>query len=112
VTQSRAKTPNLTNLRASLRAAKLPLTDRAGQALATRLAELLDGYRVTGDDEVEAYRLLGPLYLRTLTSLGLTKAGRAVGDTHGSPGGVSADVAARDQLRARRDERERAHGGP
>lgn len=89
-----------TRLRAAVRAAHVPATDVAGLQLATRLAALLDLYADTGEDEVTAYRTLGPLYLRTLTALGLTKDGRGVGDTTGKPGGVSADVSARDRLRA------------
>lgn len=94
---------NRTRLRSSARTAKIPASDTAALQLADRLATLLDDYAGTGEDEVQAYRLLGPLYLRTLTALGLTRDGRGVGDTAGSPGGVSHDVARRDELRARRE---------
>ena len=96
---------NRTRLRSSARAAKIPASDTAALQLADRLAQLLDDYATKGEDEVQAYRLLGPLYLRTLTALGLTRDGRGVGDTAGSPGGVSHDVARRDQLRERRERR-------
>lgn len=98
--------PNLARLRASTRAAKIPPSDVAGVRLAEHLAQLLDVAAARSEDladEVAAYRALGPLYLRTLTALGLTKDGRGVGDTAGSPGGVSQDVARRDELRARRE---------
>lgn len=98
-------TTNLSRLRASARAASLPTTDRAGLHLASKLAELLDQYAGKGEDEVTAYRYLGPLYLRTLSALGMTRDGRGVGDTQGSAGGISHDVARRDQLRQRREQR-------
>jgi len=96
---------NLTRLRASARAARVPASDTAALQLATRLAQLLDDYATKGEDEVQVYKLLGPLYLRTLTSMGLTRDGRGVGDTEGSAGGASHDVARRDQLRERRERR-------
>lgn len=100
--------PNQSKLRASVRSATVPPSDQAAVQLAERLAWLLDvagSDAVGAEDEIPVYRTLGPLYLRTLTALGLTRDGRGVGDTAGSAGGVSADVARRDELRARRDVR-------
>lgn len=95
-----AKRPNLAKLRAAVRAAALPGSDVAGVELAVLLAELLDraspataetiadGERVLSIEErLEIVRIVGPQYLRTLTALGLTKAGRGVSDAAGKPGG-------------------------
>ena len=58
---------------------------------------------------LEVVKIIGPQYLRTLTAVGLTRAGRAVSSsnapTAGSPQGVSADTAAHDQHRKRFSER-------
>jgi len=103
---------NLSRLRSSARTAKIPATDTAALRLAEHLAQLLDVAAAAGSDdladEITVYAKLGPLYLRTLTALALTRDGRGLGDTQGAPGGVSADVAARDQLEARRAARDAA----
>jgi hypothetical protein len=103
---------NAAKLRSSARSMKIPRCDAAALQLAARLAELLDAARPTEPawldddppDEAEVYRLLGPLYLRTLTALGLSRAGRGAGD---NPGAVTVTPArrARDELRDRRDRR-------
>jgi hypothetical protein len=92
---------NAAKLRSSARSMKIPRCDAAALQLAARLAELLDD---DPPDEAEVYRLLGPLYLRTLTALGLSRAGRGAGD---NPGAVTVTPArrARDELRDRRDRR-------
>ena len=95
-----AKRPNLAKLRAAVKAAALPGSDVAGVELAALLAELLDratpatvesvasGERpLTLEERLEVVRIVGPQYLRTLTALGLTKAGRGVSDSGGKPGG-------------------------
>ena len=99
---------HLPRVRAAARAAKIQPVDTAGLRLAEHLAQLLDLATARAEelpDEIDIYQRLGPLYLRTLTALGLTRDGRAVGDTTGAPGGVSKEVAARDRLRLLRDGR-------
>jgi hypothetical protein len=114
---------NLAKLRKAARAAKLPDQDGAGVALAELLAVLLD--RTTPrtvnqiangevpmslEDQLEVVRVVGPQYLRTLTALGLTRAGRGAVPanqipTVGSPGGASTDAAAHERHRQRFSER-------
>jgi hypothetical protein len=114
---------NVSKLRASARAAKIAREDAAGVELATLLAGLLDraapptlasiaaGDRpLSLEDQLEVVRIVGPQYLRTLTALGLTRAGRGATPasavpTGGSPGGASADQAAHDAHRQRFSER-------
>jgi hypothetical protein len=114
---------NLSRLRRSVRNAQLPESDGAGVEFAALLARLLDkttprtltqiaaGERSMHDAEVlEVIRIVGPQYLRTLTALGLTRAGRGAIPasqipTVGSPAGASADSAAHDAHRARFSER-------
>jgi hypothetical protein len=64
------------------------------------------------EDQLEVVRIVGPQYLRTLTALGLTRAGRgaipaSAIPTVGAPGGASADQAAHDRHRERFSERGR-----
>lgn len=114
---------NVSRLRASVRAAKLPDSDKAGVELATMLASLLDrinprtlrqianGERdLTLEDKLELVRICGPQYLRTLTALGLTRAGRGATPassipTVGSPAGATGDLASHDAHRQRFSER-------
>lgn len=114
---------NLSKLRAAARAAKVPAEDAAAVALAAELAEVLDmagtmtladiaaGRRQLGlEDRLEVLRIVGPQYLRTLTALGLTRAGRGVGPaatipTSGSAAGASQDAAAHAAHRQRFSER-------
>jgi hypothetical protein len=114
---------NQSRLRASARAAKLGAEDRAGVELAELLAELLDhaaaptltavaaGARILSlEDRLEVVRVVGPQYLRTLTALGLTRAGRGAAPasavpTSGSSAGASQDGAAHDRHRQRFSER-------
>lgn len=114
---------NLAKLRRAARSAAAGVDDAAGVEFAVQLASLLDraapktasqianGEReLSLEDKLEVVRIVGPQYLRTLTALGLTKAGRAVQPasntpTAGSPNGVSADTAAHAQHRARFSER-------
>jgi hypothetical protein len=106
-----------------VRAAKNPRDDAAGVELATLLATLLDrtlprtltqiaaGERpLSLEDTLEVVRIVGPQYLRTLTALGLTRAGRGVTPasmipTVGAPSGASAEQAAHDRHRQRFTER-------
>lgn len=82
-----AKNPNVAKLRAALRAAKLPATDAAAGQLAAELAGMIDAARALGpESQLEVLAKLGPMYLRTLTALGMTKAGRGVADSEGKPG--------------------------
>jgi hypothetical protein len=109
---------NRSKLRASLRAAQLPDSDAAGAALADVLAGLLDAAADTADNlagletRLEIIKVAGPQYLRTLTALGLTRAGRGAtaGGTVGSPQGVSADDASHDEHRRRFAERQAGNG--
>lgn len=114
---------NLAKLRKAVRAAKIPADDAAGVALAELLAALLDrttprtvnqianGERPMGlEDQLEVVRIVGPQYLRTLTALGLTRAGRGAVPasqipTVGSPAGASSDAAAHERHRQRFSER-------
>ncbi len=99
---------HLPRLRRAARAAQVPEQDAAGLRLAEHLAQLLDLATARAEelpDEIEVYRQLGPLYLRALTAIGLTRDGRGVGDTIGAPGGISAATAARDELRRKREGR-------
>jgi hypothetical protein len=114
---------NLAKLRKAARAAKLGPEDTAGVALAEVLAGLLDrttprtlGQIANGEkpmsleDQLEVVRIVGPQYLRTLTALGLTRAGRGAVPassipTAGSPAGASAEAAAHERHRQRFSER-------
>jgi hypothetical protein len=114
---------NLAKLRKAARAAKLPAEDAAGVGLAELLAGLLDlttartltqianGERdLSLEDRLEVVRIVGPQYLRTLTALGLTRAGRGAVPanqipTIGAPGGASSDAAAHERHRQRFSER-------
>jgi hypothetical protein len=114
---------NLSRLRRSVRNAQLPESDGAGVEFAALLARQLDrttprtltqiaaGERDMHPDSVlEVLRIVGPQYLRTLTALGLTRAGRGAINpsaipTAGSAAGVSADAAAHDEHRRRFSER-------
>ena len=114
---------NLSRLRRAVRSARVPDEDAAGVEWAAHLARLLDlttpktlrqiaaGERpLSLEDQLEVVRIVGPQYLRTLTALGLTRAGRSVLHpsalpTAGSPAGVSADAAAHDEHRRRFSER-------
>lgn len=107
-----AKNPNTAKLRASLRAAQLPATDAAGAALAAELAGQLDAVRhLDRESQLEVIAKLGPMYLRTLTALGLTKAGRGVSDAAGKSGGKPAGAAEHQRHRERFRERGRASHG-
>lgn len=106
---------NLAKLRRSVRNAQLPDSDAAGVEFAVQLATLLDRARprtltqiaagereLQLEDKLDVIRIVGPQYLRTLTALGLTRAGRSVAGntpTVGSPAGVSADQASHDRHR-------------
>ncbi len=114
---------NVSRLRASARAAKLPAEDRAALEYALLLADLLDraapltlrqvadGERgLSLEDRLAIVSKVGPQYQRALTSLGLTRAGRGVMPasaipTTGSPSGASAEQATHDRHRARFSER-------
>jgi hypothetical protein len=114
---------NVSKLRASLRAAKLPAEDSAAVEYAGQLAELLDrataptlariaaGERpMSLEDRLEVVRIVGPQYQRLLTALGLTRAGRGATPagsipTTGSAAGASQDQAAHDRHRERFSER-------
>jgi hypothetical protein len=114
---------NLAKLRKAARAAKLPPEDAAGVGLAELLAVHLDrctprtltqiaaGDRdLSLEDRLEVLRIVGPQYLRTLTALGLTRAGRGAVPanqipTSGSPAGASSDAAAHERHRQRFSER-------
>lgn len=114
---------NLSRLRKAVRAGAIPDSDAAGVEFAALLAGLLDrttprtlsqiaaGERpMSLEDQLEVVRIVGPQYLRTLTALGLTRAGRGAIPassipTVGSPAGVSADSAAHDAHRQRFSER-------
>jgi hypothetical protein len=109
-----AKRPNLAKLRASVRAAALPASDVAGVELAALLAELLDragapslesiadGERpLSLEERLAVVKIIGPQYLRTLTALGLTKAGRGVSDSAGKPGGRPTGEAEHERHRQR-----------
>jgi hypothetical protein len=114
---------NLAKLRKAARAAAIPESDAAGVELAAMLAALLDRTRpltlrqiADGErpmmlaDQLEVVKIVGPQYLRTLTALGLTRAGRgavpaAAIPTVGSPAGVSADSATHERHRNRFSER-------
>lgn len=114
---------NLSKLRASVRAAKIPAEDRAAVEYAEQLAEILDrasmptltriaaGERpMSLEDRLEVIRIVGPQYSRLLTSLGLTRAGRGASPassvpTTGSPAGASQDAAAHERHRQRFSER-------
>ena len=118
---------NASKLRASVRAAKIAGADAAGVEFAGLLATLLDrvpprtlaqiadGEReLSLEDKLEVVRIVGPQYLRTLTALGLTRAGRGATPanatpTTGSPAGASADQQSHDEHRRRFSER--AAGG-
>jgi hypothetical protein len=114
---------NVSKLRASVRAAKIPPEDRAAVEYAEQLAELLDrattptlariaaGERpMSLEDRLEVVRIVGPQYARLLTSLGLTRAGRGAAPasstpTAGSAAGASQEQAAHDRHRERFSER-------
>jgi hypothetical protein len=114
---------NVSKLRASVRAGKIPPEDRAAVELAEQLAELLDrastptlariaaGERpMSLEDRLEVVRIVGPQYARVLTALGLTRAGRGVSPassipTAGSAAGASQDAAAHERHRQRFSER-------
>ena len=114
---------NLSRLRKAVRAGAIPDADAAGVEWASQLARVLDeaapktltqiaaGERPLAlEDRLEVIRIAGPQYLRTLTALGLTRAGRGAIPassipTAGSPAGVSADSAAHDAHRQRFSER-------
>lgn len=114
---------NRSKLRAAVRAAKSGREDAAGVELADMLAALLDEAApatVTSvaagkvplslEDRLEVVRIVGPQYLRTLTALGLTRAGRGAQPngttpTTGSPAGASADSASHERHRQRFSER-------
>jgi hypothetical protein len=101
---------NLSKLRRSVRASQLGAEDDAGVQWAAQLATVLDratprtltqiaaGERdMTLEDALEVLRIVGPQYLRTLTALGLTRRGRAVGPTSSIPTAGSAQGAAADE---------------
>lgn len=108
---------NVSKLRRAARAAQLTEEDAAGLELGVQLAALLDratprtltqianGERdLSLEDKLEVVRIVGPQYQRLLTAMGLTRAGRAVRPTagtptQGSPAGVSSDTAAHDRHR-------------
>lgn len=114
---------NLAKLRKAVRAAAIGPEDSAGVELAALLASLLDkttprtlGQIANGErpmsleDQLEVVRIVGPQYLRTLTALGLTRAGRGAVPassipTVGSPAGASSDAAAHERHRQRFSER-------
>jgi len=113
---------NVSNVRKSARKLQLGAEDAAGVAWAVQLAGMLDrchprtlrqianGERdLSLEDRLELVRIVGPQYLRTLTALGMTRAGRGVAAaaTTGSPAGVSAEQAAHDAHRQRFSERAR-----
>lgn len=83
----------------SLKDAQVEARDRAGVALARRLAQLLDAARGT-KGEADVFADLAPKYLTTLTALGLTPAGRGKGGTSGGTASTALD-----ELRARRQQR-------
>lgn len=114
---------NLAKLRRAARSLPTTEADAAGVEFAAMLARLLDrtapktlrqiaaGERpMSLEDQLEVVRIVGPQYLRTLTALGLTRAGRGAINpsaipTAGSPAGVTADAAAHDEHRRRFSER-------
>jgi hypothetical protein len=114
---------NLSKLRASVRAAKVPPEDRAAVEYLEQLAALLDraqdltltkiaaGERpLSLEDRLEVVRIVGPQYGRLLTALGLTRAGRGVAPassipTAGAAAGASQDAAAHERHRQRFTER-------
>lgn len=114
---------NRTNVRKAARKLQLGAEDAAGVAWAVQLADLLDlitprtlrqiaaGERpLSLEDRLEVVRICGPQYLRTLTALGMTRAGRGAVPassipTAGSPAGASADAASHDRHRQRFSER-------
>jgi len=82
----------------ALKDAQVPARDLAAVRLAKEYARILDGVRGT-EDESEVFDKIGARLLATLTSLGMTAAGRGVkgGTTH-----VSTGSSPLDELRARR----------
>lgn len=114
---------NLSKLRKAVRAAKCPDEDSAGVELAALLAAMLDrtlprtltqiangDKDLTLEDRLEVVRIVGPQYLRTLTAIGLTRAGRGAVPanqipTAGAPAGASSDAAAHERHRQRFSER-------
>lgn len=114
---------HVSQVRRAARAAQVPESDRAALELALAQARLLDEVRpktltqiaagekpLSLEDQLEIIRIVGPQHLRTLTALGLTRAGRGAVPasaipTIGAPAGASADSAAHDRHRQRFSER-------
>lgn len=89
-------------LTAALAAAEHTPRDAAAVALARVYAEAIDR---GGPEAAEAF---GPKYLAVLTALGMTPAGRGV--KGGATGAQPAPSTTTDELRARRNRRERGDG--